>query len=46
VQSNPTWQTATGTQRNTFGERPASKSLKKSDEPEKRWPLPKLFPLN
>lgn len=32
--------------KNMFGERPVSKSLKKSDEPGKRLPLQKVFPRN
>jgi transposase len=43
LQSNTTWQTATETQRNMFGERLVSKSLKKSEGRQKRWPKQKLF---
>jgi hypothetical protein len=46
VPLNPIWQIATSTQRNMFGERTVLKSWKKFDEPEKRWPLQKLFLRN
>jgi hypothetical protein len=39
-------QSATRAQRNMFGERRVLKSLKKSDEPGKRWPQKKLFIRN